>query len=182
MFGKCACFLSVFAQSCECPWCAESEPALLARQPSAKCAGGPTLMIVFYIFQLRPHSGWAAIAVTQAESWAAVLKQPQGLLMRWDCSPVEAGEGGACQHASGSVHGYAGWSLGLSGLEGGQSVVEWLQESDTLHKQPAGSGCQVLFNTSKSCISASCSLRWGESVLSKEPLLFTYTRGNSLIM
>lgn len=71
---------------------------------------------------------------------------------------------------------------GCLGLREVRAVVEWLQESDTLRKQPAGSGCQVLFNTNKSCVSASCSLRCGESVLSKEPLLFIYTRGNSLIM
>lgn len=64
VFGKRARFLSVFAQSCELPWCVQREN-LLSCSPAAPCqACCWALMVMFCIFRLRPHSKWDAAAVT----------------------------------------------------------------------------------------------------------------------
>lgn len=105
--------------------CRERTFSPVAQQRPAKRAVGPALMVVFCIFRLRPHSKWDAAAVTWARSWAAIQKQPgfhapDRLRGGIAAGTIGAGEGWACQQVSGPVRGYAGWSWGLSGLEGGQ--------------------------------------------------------------
>lgn len=103
VFGKRARFLSVFAQSCELPWCAEREPALL--QPSSAL---PSVLLgsnghVLHIPTKTPlQMGCRSCNLSLELGCRSEAAQfsCSGSLTRWDCSWDHRGWGGMSLPAS----------------------------------------------------------------------------------
>lgn len=126
VFWKGAGFPSTFAQSCKCPWCQRKKNPLscgMARLCQLRCW---TCFNDHFLhipnktpLQMGCRNRNSIWELGRCSEAAGALRS--GSLTRRDCSWDPRGWAGGSLPASfsGPVHGYAGWSLGLSGLEGG---------------------------------------------------------------